>query len=795
MTLAAAAYAQPTPNADLGTIAPGAVATGTLTGIAPAQVQWIKFTIAGVTRTSGDYLDIDTNGGTLTGGDSMIGLYDNSGNRIATNDDSGPGAYSMLSFGATTPSRPGLAATGNAGSVGSTHAGANGANLAAGTYWLAVTGFSATFGTTGWTITTSHTRSGDVAYRLAYVYTPPGNPVGSGGFSPAAVRSCDGGSVLTTVSVTPGANPASTGIRVKGDFSSLGGASLQDMFDNGTNGDVTAGDNIYSYAINVASGTAVGNYTFGFTVSDEQGRGTTGTSTGLAVNQCPQPNNAGCGAAEVLSVGVATPGSLVAAGSATAIPACGPYVAGSFNQNWYSFTGTGNTMTLTTCNEVGFDTIIGVFCGVDGCGALTCVGANDDAACSFSGLRSSLSFCSVAGAPYYAIVRGFGTAVGNYVVTVNDDGAPCNATIACGQPTNPTGVGSLGGAVQNCGDLNALVRVTVTPGAFPVSTGISVIADASGLGGSATLALNDAGTDGDVTAGDNIFSANVVVSYTVDAGVPIAVPFTVSDGEGRSSQGSFNATVAECTSVGACCLPTGCERLSRVACETGGGSYLGTNTFCDIITYDQSYASADSFPIAIPDSVGGTPGEPASASVSTAGAGGFAQHIRVCVGLSHTWSGDLVGVLSNGTNSAILINRQGTSTDLSGTYCFASDGTVTFSGGPAGSASYVPFESFSIFASDPADGVWTVTFADYVGADVGSIDSLNIEFGTAASACSTCPPCAADFNSDGGVDGGDIESFFPAWEASDGCADVNLDGGVDGGDIESFFAVWELGGC
>ncbi|MEY3231844.1 MAG: hypothetical protein RL689_1933, partial [Planctomycetota bacterium] len=246
MTLAAAAYAQPTPNADLGTIAPGAVATGTLTGIAPAQVQWIKFTIAGVTRTSGDYLDIDTNGGTLTGGDSMIGLYDNSGNRIATNDDSGPGAYSMLSFGATTPSRPGLAATGNAGSVGSTHAGANGANLAAGTYWLAVTGFSATFGTTGWTITTSHTRSGDVAYRLAYVYTPPGNPVGSGGFSPAAVRSCDGGSVLTTVSVTPGANPASTGIRVKGDFSSLGGASLQDMFDNGTNGDVTAGDNIYS---------------------------------------------------------------------------------------------------------------------------------------------------------------------------------------------------------------------------------------------------------------------------------------------------------------------------------------------------------------------------------------------------------------------------------------------------------------------------------------------------------------------------------------------------------------------
>jgi hypothetical protein len=59
----------------------------------------------------------------------------------------------------------------------------------------------------------------------------------------------------------------------------------------------------------------------------------------------------------------------------------------------------------------------------------------------------------------------------------------------------------------------------------------------------------------------------------------------------------------------------------------------------------------------------------------------------------------------------------------------------------------------------------------------------------------TCPPCAADFNLDGGVDGGDIETFFTAWEAGDTCGDTNLDGGVDGGDIEAFFSVWEAGGC
>ncbi len=59
----------------------------------------------------------------------------------------------------------------------------------------------------------------------------------------------------------------------------------------------------------------------------------------------------------------------------------------------------------------------------------------------------------------------------------------------------------------------------------------------------------------------------------------------------------------------------------------------------------------------------------------------------------------------------------------------------------------------------------------------------------------SCPPCAADFNQDGGVDGLDLEGFFPAWADAESCADVNLDGGVDGGDVESFILLWERGGC
>ena len=57
------------------------------------------------------------------------------------------------------------------------------------------------------------------------------------------------------------------------------------------------------------------------------------------------------------------------------------------------------------------------------------------------------------------------------------------------------------------------------------------------------------------------------------------------------------------------------------------------------------------------------------------------------------------------------------------------------------------------------------------------------------------PPCPADFNDDGGIDGADVQAFFAAWEIAGPAADVNQDGGIDGADVGAFFAVWEAGGC
>lgn len=55
--------------------------------------------------------------------------------------------------------------------------------------------------------------------------------------------------------------------------------------------------------------------------------------------------------------------------------------------------------------------------------------------------------------------------------------------------------------------------------------------------------------------------------------------------------------------------------------------------------------------------------------------------------------------------------------------------------------------------------------------------------------------CPADFNEDGGVDGGDVQAFFEVWQQGADPADINADGGVDGADLEAFFVRWSAGGC
>ncbi len=79
-------------------------------------------------------------------------------------------------------------------------------------------------------------------------------------------------STLLTVSVFPATSPPSTGIAVAGDLTNIGGSANQQFFDNGTNGDVTADDNIFSFQSTIPANTDGGPTTVTALASDAEAR-------------------------------------------------------------------------------------------------------------------------------------------------------------------------------------------------------------------------------------------------------------------------------------------------------------------------------------------------------------------------------------------------------------------------------------------------------------------------------------------------------------------------------------------
>ncbi len=102
-------------------------------------------------------------------------------------------------------------------------------------------------------------------------------PTGVGSTSPVAVN--PGEPILLKVTVAPGTNPASAGLTISANLSSLGGLASQPFFDDGSNGDATAGDNVFSYLFTTSVALAVGTYSVPFTVSDNLSRSTSGSFT------------------------------------------------------------------------------------------------------------------------------------------------------------------------------------------------------------------------------------------------------------------------------------------------------------------------------------------------------------------------------------------------------------------------------------------------------------------------------------------------------------------------------------
>ncbi|MCC6995327.1 MAG: hypothetical protein IT370_12015 [Deltaproteobacteria bacterium] len=328
----------------------------------------------------------------------------------------------------------------------------------------------------------------------------PTNPSAVGTASPTPVLV--GAMTLLRVTVTPGDNPTSSGIAVAADLTTIGGSASQQLFDDGTNGDVTGGDNVFSFNAAVAGGTSLGAKTLPVVVTDAQNR-MTSASIALTVQAGSGP----------VGVGAATPSSLIA--------------------------GAGTLLTVTV-TPGSSPTSTGLTVAAD----LTSIGGSATAAFFDDASNGDVTAGDNVFSLQTTVAGGTTPGVKSLTATIGDDQARSGVTsiaLTVLAPSNPSGVGAANPATAQAGAMT-LLTVAVTPGANPTSTGLGVSVNLSSIGGSATQAFFDDATNGDVTAGDNTFSFRATIAPATAAGTR-GLNVTITDAQARTGTTSITLTV------------------------------------------------------------------------------------------------------------------------------------------------------------------------------------------------------------------------------------------------------------
>ena len=106
----------------------------------------------------------------------------------------------------------------------------------------------------------------------------------------------------------------------------------------------------------------------------------------------------------------------------------------------------------------------------------------------------------------------------------------------------------------------------------------------------------------------------------------------------------------------------------------------------------------------------------------------------------------------------------------------------------AGSSVEIPLQ---LYAIDYAMGYQDIVLFTRTGDADNEYVPLGSFMVSIAPPTGDTPPCPADFNNDGKVDGGDLGLMLSAWGNCDACQqDLNGDGKVDGGDLGLLLAAW-----
>ena len=466
----------------------------------------------------------------------------------------------------------------------------------------------------------------------AIVCGAPTNPTGIGSASPNPVNA--GNVVLLTVNVTPGTNPASTGITVTANLSSIGGSASQMLFDDGSNGDATPNDNVFSFQTQIPAMTMPGANVFAVTVADAQSRSSM-TSINLTV-QAPAAagnvvisqvygggGNSGAAFANDFielfnrtNAPVNITGWSVQYTSSTGSSWQKTDLAGTIAPGQYFLiqqaSGGANGAALPTPDATGTIAMAATAGKIVLTNTATLIAGGtlcpmDATIVDIVGYGTANCFEGAAAAPAPSATASDLRAMNGCADTNNNSAdfaasAPiprntASPTAICGAPTNPTGIGAANPNPVTFGNA-VLLTVTVTLGTNPASTGLTVTADVSSIGGAVSQPFYDNGQNGDVTPNDNIFSFQPLVDPMTSPGVK-TIPVVIADAQSRSSNLSISLTVQAPA-------PPGNVVISQVY---GGGGNSGApfaNDFIELFNRSSSPVNLSGWSVQYASSTGST---------------------------------------------------------------------------------------------------------------------------------------------------------------------------------------------
>lgn len=283
----------------------------------------------------------------------------------------------------------------------------------------------------------------------------------------------------------------------------------------------------------------------------------------LLANACLLPNDLCSGAEEITLAcgdGVTVSGTTVGA-TFDNVGTCG--TSNTAPGVWYTFTGTGNDVTVTTCDQANYDTKLSVFSG--SCGSLTCVGGNDDGS-GCSGFTSELTVSTTSGTTYYILVHGFSSGTGDFDLSLSDgpdltdptiincpadvnqdaDAGLCNAAVTVAVPVFGVDFD------DNCSatiinDFNGTNDASDT---YPVGVTTVTWTATDGNGNTATcvqtITISD--TEGpaltcpsDINQGTDPGQCDAVVTYTAPVGVDNCEPVNLTQSVDQATITAFNS--------------------------------------------------------------------------------------------------------------------------------------------------------------------------------------------------------------------------------------------------------------